>query len=245
MCHSENFPGPRGAGLICIHININLHRNWIGDESAQLLLLCIYNKLHCKCWQHFTKQRGRQNILWESKSKWSTIFLTMVLHGFPKIWYGHRHWGMQLWGSQMATTLAWMAKCIWFSTDRNLLWSVRDWFFSGTEIRIMEFLYPPPTLYFNTFFFTGLHEFHLPLHCERKGFTYLMFLSACYLYTGTGICESEVCSEHVLEEGLQLQIKGEMRKIFFLPIWKTQCCTVGVQVWLFNSKRKDFLWKDF
>lgn len=89
--------------------------------------------------------------------------------------------------------------------------------FSGTEISIMEFLHPPPTRYFNTYFFTGLHEFHLPLHCERKGFTYLMFLSTCCLYTGTGIYESEVCSEPVLEEGVQLNFQGQDRENFLFP----------------------------
>lgn len=183
MCHSDNFPGPRGADLICIHININLHRNWIRDECAQLLLLCIYNKLHCKCWQHFTKQRGRQNILCESKRKWSTIFLKMVLHVFPKVRCGHSHQGMQLGVCQMATAFAWMAKKIWSSAERNVLWSVFGGtdFFPGMEIRILEFLCPPLTLYLNTYFFTDLHEFHLSEICTERGKVSLMFLSTCWL----------------------------------------------------------------
>lgn len=89
--------------------------------------------------------------------------------------------------------------------------------FSGTEIRIMEFLHSPPTLYFNTYFFTGPHGFHVPLYCKTKSFTYLLFLSTCCLSTGTGIYESEVCSEPVLEEGLQLQIQGQDRENFLSP----------------------------
>lgn len=81
----------------------------------------------------------------------------------------------------------------------------------------MEFLRPPPTLYFNTYFFTGPHGFYLPLYCKTKGFTYLMFLSTCCSSTGTGIYESEVCSEPVLEEGLQLQIQGQDRENFLSP----------------------------
>lgn len=98
------------AGLICIHININLHRNGIRDECAQLLLLCIYNKLHCKCWQHFTKQRGGQNILWESKSKWSTVVLKRVPLISPKfdMATGTEECSFEAVGG--APAFAWMAK---------------------------------------------------------------------------------------------------------------------------------------
>lgn len=44
-----------------------------------------------------------------------------------------------------------------------------------------------------------------------------MFLSTCCLYTGTGIYESEVCSEPVLEEELQLQIQGQDGENFLSP----------------------------
>lgn len=185
MCHSDNFPGPRGADLICIHININLHRNWIRDECAQLLLLCIYNKLHCKCWQHFTKQRGRQNILWESKSKWSTIFLKMVPYIFPEILYGHRHGGMQLWGCRMATAFARMARQIWSSTERNGLWSVVGGaliFFrggdkgSGISVPSSNFVSQHLLFYWSAWV-PPLWD----LYSKRKSFTYLMFLSSCWL----------------------------------------------------------------
>lgn len=44
-----------------------------------------------------------------------------------------------------------------------------------------------------------------------------MFLSTCCLYTATGIYESEVCSEPVLEEGLQLQIQEQDGENFISP----------------------------
>jgi len=53
-------------------------------------------------------------------------------------------------------------------------WSDSD-FFSGMELRILEFLHPPPTLYLSTYFSTDLYEFHLSEICTARGKVSLVF----------------------------------------------------------------------